>query len=215
VSVRPSWLYPKSPVKFGAKARALAFARLLGFVGLVLAALALGSVAFRNLLDSDGSGDGSSGATPTTVIDGLSVPFMQPADCDEAGSSDDDESPSACDADSIQVGADLYVLHDDPVLEVISANVSDTLFAAGEVGSPDSETELEVAYIVENVDPAVLLAGQSGDRFVAITGPSIESTTAEPTLDVMFVVCVSLVEAEDYEQCRVLAEPVVDDPDGG
>ncbi len=215
MSLRPGWLYPKSPVKFGAKARFLAFVRLLGFVGIVVAALALGSVAFRNLLDSDGSGRSGSGATPTTVIDGLSVPFMQPVECDEAAPTDDDESLSACDADIVQVGADLYVLHDDPVLEVVSANVTDTLFAAGAVGSAESGTDIEVAYIVENVDPAVLLAGQSGDRFVAITGPSIESTTTDPTLDVMFVVCVSLTEADDYDKCRALNEPQVEDPDGG
>jgi hypothetical protein len=135
----------------------------------------------------------------------------EPADAETTDAETTDDPPS-CNPDGILVGADTYVLHAD--VEVIGANVTEELFSACAPGDPASTCTVDRAYIVENVDPAVLLAGDTGSGFVAITGPSIESTTAEPTIEVLFTVCVSLVDADAYAHCRVLAEPQVDEPGG-
>ena len=177
----------------------------------MLAVLGLGSVLLRSVLDTDSSDGGASATPASTIVDGLTVSLMQPVDCGDDPEPADGEA-AACNPDGILVGADTYVVNAD--VEVITANVTDGLFAACAPGDPSSGCAVEFAYIVENVDPAVLLAGDTGSGFVAITGPSIESTTAEPTIEVLFTVCVSLSDADAYAQCRVLAEPRADEPGG-
>ncbi len=209
MSRRPGWLYPKSPVKFGAGARAFAFVKLVLYVVALVTLLGLASVLLRSVLESNSSDSASSATPPSTVVDGVTVLLMTPVDCGDDPPSADDETP-ACNPDGILVGSDTYVVNPD--VEVITANVTDELFAACAPGDLPSGCTVGVAYIVENVDPAVLVAGDTGAGFVAITGPSIESTTADPTIEVLYTVCVSLLDANSYAQCRVLADPQADEP---
>lgn len=218
---RPRWLYPRSPVRINPWARAMAGLKLVLFLVLVLGGLAIGSVLLRDLLESRASDDDGEGpSTPTTEVDGLEVALMASYECDVDGTpiteidpaalvDGDTSEPPPCRSGAVLIGNDVYVLNADPPVLVKPENVTDEVFAAGEIG------EIERAFVVENVDPAVLLAGQSGATYFAITGPSIESTVAEPTIEQLFTVCVSITDVFAYRQCAEIndrqAEP--DDAD--
>lgn len=200
MSWRPGWLYPKSPVRFGFWNRLRAGVRLLLFMTLLLGGLALASLFLRDVLAqlAETDDDPERVATPpTTIVGGNAVAFMQPVECEET---DDDEEPCPPPG-SVLIGNDVYLVNLDPRIEVIEDEVSSTVFAAGSAGAIDR------AHVIDGVDPAVLLAGRSGSNWIAVTGPSVESPVAEPTIEQIFTICVTITDLDAYELCDRLAQP--------
>lgn len=190
LSRRPGWLYPKSPLKFGFWSRFDALVKLVLYVGGIIVVIAVGTALLGGWLETSEETEEAS-APPTTMVDGASVRLMQPVPCE-------DETED-CDELAISIGNDPYVIKPD--VQVAGSNVTDELFAAGDV------VNFSEAFVVENVDPAVLLAGRSGESYVAVIGPSIEGTGVEPTVEQVYTICVSIADVFSYDRCVALAEP--------